>query len=60
MYPGIHAQTTPDKPALIQAGPRFGGTVVTFRELEDRSAQLAQLWWSAGLRPGWPTLRRTD
>ncbi len=52
MYPGIHAQTTPDKPAVIMAGPRFDGTVVTYAELEDRSRRLAQLWWAAGLRPG--------
>ncbi len=52
MYPGVHAQTQPDKPAVIMAGPRFDGTVVTYRELEDRSAQLAQLWWAGGLRPG--------
>ena len=52
MYPGFHAQTQPDKAAVIMAGPAFGGTVITYRELEERSARLAQLWWAAGLRPG--------
>jgi fatty-acyl-CoA synthase len=49
MYPGIFAETTPDKPAAIMAG---SGEVLTYRELNDRSNQLAQLMWAAGLRPG--------
>ena len=48
-YPGAHALTTPDKPALIMAQ---SGDVVTYKELDDRSNQLAQLWWDAGLRTG--------
>ena len=50
MYPGFHAQTQHDKAAVIMAGPAFGGTIITYRELEERSARLAQLWWAAGLR----------
>jgi fatty-acyl-CoA synthase len=49
MYPGLHAQRTPDKPALVMAR---SGEVVTYRELDDRSNRLAQLLWAAGLRPG--------
>ncbi|MCL2536558.1 MAG: AMP-binding protein, partial [Nocardiaceae bacterium] len=49
MYPGIHAVTTPDRPAVVFAPT---GEVVTYRELEDRSNQLAQQWYSLGLRPG--------
>jgi fatty-acyl-CoA synthase len=49
MYPGLHAQTTPDKPALIMAG---SGEIVTYRELDERSNRLAQLLGAAGLRPG--------
>src|SRR5438093_83862 len=40
MYPAVHAKTNPDKPAVIMAGE---GRVVTYRELDDRSNQLAQL-----------------
>ena len=49
MYPGAHAESTPDKPAVVMAG---SGEVVTYRHLNDRSNQLAQLLWKAGLRPG--------
>ena len=49
MYPGQHARTTPDKPAVILA--ETGGTV-TYRELEDKSAALARVLHDAGLRPG--------
>ena len=49
MYPGTHAETTPDKPAVIMAG---SGSVLTYRELDDRSNQLAQLMHAAGLRRG--------
>ncbi|MEM7337008.1 MAG: AMP-binding protein [Actinomycetota bacterium] len=49
MYPGTYAETTPDKPAVIMAG---SGASLTFAELDARSAQLAQLMWAAGLRPG--------
>src|SRR5690242_11381122 len=49
MYPGTHAAATPDKPAYIMAST---GQVVTFKELNDRSNQVAQLLWQRGLRPG--------
>ena len=49
MYPGAHSATTPDKPAVIMAET---GETVTYRELDDRSNQLAQLWHSWGLREG--------
>ncbi|HEX4867654.1 MAG TPA: AMP-binding protein, partial [Acidimicrobiales bacterium] len=49
MYPGVHAATTPDKPALIMGG---SGEVVTYRELDERSNQLARLWRDHGLGPG--------
>ena len=49
MHPGAHAETTPDKPALIMAG---SGEGITFKQLDDRSNQLAQLFYQRGLRPG--------
>ncbi len=49
MYPGVHAETTPDKPAAIMAG---SGQTLTYRQLEDESRRLAQLLHGAGLRPG--------
>jgi long-chain acyl-CoA synthetase len=49
VYPGLHVATTPDKPAIIMGGT---GEQITYRELEDRSNQLAQLLYSQGLRPG--------
>ena len=49
MYPGVFAETTPDKPALILAG---SGETMTYRELNDRSNQLAQLYHAEGLREG--------
>ena len=49
MYPGHHAQTSPDKAAVISAQT---GEVITYAELDARSNQLAQLLWSQGLRRG--------
>jgi acyl-CoA synthetase (AMP-forming)/AMP-acid ligase II len=49
MWPGLHAATTPDKPAVVMAAT---GETVTYRQLNDRSNQLAQLFWDAGLRFG--------
>ena len=49
MYPGAHAAATPDKPAFIMAST---GEVVTYRQLDERSNQLAQLLYARGLRPG--------
>jgi len=49
MYPGTHARSTPDKPALICAAT---GVVTTYRELDERSNRLAQLLHARGLRRG--------
>jgi long-chain acyl-CoA synthetase len=49
MYPGTHAATTPDKPAVVMAG---SGETLTFRELEEGSARLARYLHEAGLRRG--------
>ena len=49
MYPGAHAATTPDRPALVVEP---SGEVVTYRELDERSNQLARLWRSHGLQTG--------
>jgi len=49
MHPCVFAETTPDKPAYIMAAT---GRVVTYRELNDRSNQGAQLFRSLGLRVG--------
>jgi long-chain acyl-CoA synthetase len=49
VHPYIHAQSTPEKPALISAST---GHVVTYRELDDRSNQVAQLLRSLGLKAG--------
>jgi acyl-CoA synthetase (AMP-forming)/AMP-acid ligase II len=48
MFPGDWAETTPDKDAIVMGG----GQRVTYRELNDRSMQLAQLLYARGLRPG--------
>jgi long-chain acyl-CoA synthetase len=49
MHPCHHARTTPDKPAFVMAA---SGHAVTYRELDDRSNQAAQLMRSLGLAPG--------
>jgi long-chain acyl-CoA synthetase len=49
MYPGSHAVLQPDKPAVVMA---TSGEQVSFKELEERSARLAQLFYAEGLRPG--------
>ncbi|MFL6024139.1 MAG: acyl-CoA synthetase [Marmoricola sp.] len=49
MYPGTHAATNPDKPALIMAG---SGRVLTYGQLEERSARLARAFHDLGLRKG--------
>ena len=46
MWPGAHAQTKPDKVAYLMAGT---GESVTYRELNDRSNQLAQLFAASGI-----------
>jgi long-chain acyl-CoA synthetase len=48
MYPGTWAAATPDKAAIVMGA----GERVSYRELNDRSMQLAQLLHARGLRPG--------
>src|SRR3954468_24121748 len=49
MYPGTFAASTPDKPAVVMAG---SGEILTYRQLDDASNQLAQLLFRRGLRVG--------
>lgn len=49
MYPGKWAGEFPDKAAAIHA---VTGASTSYKELNDRSNQLAQLMWAKGLRPG--------
>jgi long-chain acyl-CoA synthetase len=49
MYPGTHAATAPDRPAVIMAG---SGRTVSYAELEDNSARLAAALHQLGLRTG--------
>jgi long-chain acyl-CoA synthetase len=49
MTPGWHAAHTPDRPAIVMGS---SGTVVTYRELEERSTRLARALRSRGLRVG--------
>lgn len=46
MYPGAHAESHPDRPALIMAS---SGETVTYGELEARSNRLAHLLRAEGL-----------
>jgi long-chain acyl-CoA synthetase len=49
MHPALHAKTHPDRAAYIMAAT---GETVTYRELDERSNQGAQLFRSIGLRAG--------
>ncbi len=49
MYPGTHAATTPDKPAIIMAAT---GETISYAELDAQSNQLAHYWRSIGLDVG--------
>ncbi|MBO9707681.1 MAG: acyl-CoA synthetase [Caulobacter sp.] len=49
MHPFVHAQTQPDKPAYVMAG---SGETVTYKQLDERSNQGAQLFRSLGLETG--------
>lgn len=49
MHPFVHAENNPDQPAFIMAGT---GETVTYRQLEDRSNQVAQYFRSVGLKKG--------
>ena len=49
MHPSIHAQTQPDRPAIIMAA---SGETITFAELDARSNQVAQLLRARGIGVG--------
>ena len=49
MYPGKWANEFPDKPAVINSAT---DEAFTYRELNERSNQMAQLMYDAGLRRG--------
>ena len=49
MHPYIHAQKTPDKLAYVMAG---SGEAVTYRQLDEQSNRIAQLFRSLGLKAG--------
>ena len=49
MHPSIHAQTAPDKPAVIMTG---SGETLSYKALDDRSNQVAQLLRAQGLKTG--------
>ncbi|MDO8363381.1 MAG: AMP-binding protein [Actinomycetota bacterium] len=49
MEPGDYVADKGDQPAVIMAD---SGAIVTYRELDERSKRLAQLFYAAGLRPG--------
>ena len=48
-HPTHHARTSPDKPAVIMAA---SGETITYRQLDERSNQGAQLFRSLGLKTG--------
>jgi long-chain acyl-CoA synthetase len=45
MYPAVHAQVAPDRPAVIMSP---GGARVSYAELDERSARLAAVFHAAG------------
>ncbi|MGK2855544.1 MAG: acyl-CoA synthetase [Microbacteriaceae bacterium] len=49
MYPGTHAATAPERPAVIMAD---SGTTVTYGQLDENSARLAAALRQLGLHPG--------
>ena len=49
MHPCHHAKTHPDKAAYIMAA---SGETVTFKQLDERSNQIAHAFRDAGLKPG--------
>jgi len=49
MHPSIHARSTPDKPAYVMAGSGLG---VSYRQLDDASNRLAQLFRRLGIGHG--------
>src|SRR6516164_8373842 len=49
MFPGTHAASAPDRPAVIMAE---SGRTLTYKELDDNSARLASALHAMGLRQG--------
>ncbi len=49
MYPGTHAATAPDRPAVVMSDT---GAALTYAELDARSARLARALHDRGLRRG--------
>ena len=49
MHPSVHAQNTPDKPAIVMAG---SGAVTTYSQLDEASNRFAQLFRARGLQIG--------
>jgi long-chain acyl-CoA synthetase len=49
MYPGEHARTRPEHPAVVMAG---SGETITYRALDERSNRLARFLRAAGLKRG--------
>ena len=49
MYPGLQAKTRPDQPAIVMAR---SGETITYRQLDERSNQLAHLLRDIGLKRG--------
>jgi long-chain acyl-CoA synthetase len=49
MYPGTHAASAPDRPAVVMAD---SGRMVTYGQLDDNSARLASALHELGLRKG--------
>ena len=49
MHPSVHAQTNPDKPAVIMAA---SGETISYAELDRRSNRVAQLIRSRGIGVG--------
>ena len=47
--PTSHAQQWPNKPAVVMGET---GESLSYAELDENSARLAQLFWAQGLRPG--------
>ena len=49
MYPGVYAETAPDRPATIQAST---GKVTTYGELHRAAVRLANVLRASGIQPG--------
>ncbi len=48
-YPGAHALDRPDRLAVVMSD---GAATLTYRELDDRSTRLANMWTAQGLQRG--------